>query len=323
MPSMDIGFDLHELAARQHGAFTSDQARLLGISWRRLEGQVRRGELRRIGPRVLQVAGAPDTPASRTMAAVLDAGPGAVLAFDASLAWWGVSGFDATPVHVLLPRHTRRRGEPLAVLHETRRIPEHHVVVLDHIPVTTPTRTVFDLAALGAHPLRLGRAVDNLWARRLTDGSRLHAMLAELGGRGRPGIARMRETLAERGPDYRPPESNLERRFHRLVAEDGQEPLERQVTFHGEGWSARVDALDRDAHLVAEVDSDRYHSALTDRQADARRAEHLRGAGLEVIRFGEDEIFHHGREAMARLWEARQQGRLRHGAPILLRRLAS
>ena len=139
-----------------------------------------------------------------------------------------------------------------------------------------------------AHPLRVERALDTMWARRLVDAAQLADVVADLAQRGRKGSTLMRELLAARDIEYRAPESRLERRFMSIIDGAGDEAFERQVQLGDDrGPIGRVDFLDRRRRLVVETDSDRYHSSPSDRAADARRDARLSRAGFEVLRIDE------------------------------------
>jgi very-short-patch-repair endonuclease len=116
-------------------------------------------------------------------------------------------------------------------------------------------------------------------------------MLKELKGRGRPGIQVMRELLATRGPDYVPQASGLEGRFREILRRDGQPPMDRQVDVGGEEWLGRIDFIDRDAKLIVQIDSERYHEALIDKAADAAQTAALDEAGFEVQRYTDTQVF--------------------------------
>jgi len=283
------------LASDQHGAFSTDQALMAGATPALLRTWTRSGRLERTSQHTLRVPGAPHTPQQQAILAVLDAGPGAVLSHDSGAALWDLPGFALEPHHVLAPRAGRRREHVPTLnqsLHQSLRIPEHHVVVLDGIPVTSPTRLVFDLART-LSDIRLARVADNLWARRLTTGALLHDMLRELAARGRPGIQRMRLLLEDRGPDYRPPESNLEARFQAIMRSAGILDLERQVNIGDDrGWLGRLDFLDRRRALIVEVDSDRFHTALVDKARDAAQRAALVAAGYRVLAVAEFDVWH-------------------------------
>lgn len=307
---------LFDVAARQHGVLSREQATLCGVRPQQLHRFIERGQLTTLTPSVLRAPGSPASPLQSAMTGVLEAGPGSTLSHTSALAIWQLTGFTLDPVHALQVRDSFRRSRPAVTVHSCRHIPPDHVTVLDGIPVTTPTRSLFDSAAL-IHPKKLERAVDAAWSRRLTSGVLLHRMLDELAAPGRCGIRAMRAILAERGPDYIPPASALERRFHEIIADDGQPPMRRQADLgDAVAWLARVDAFDDDARLVAEIDGDRFHRALTDSRADAARQRRLEAAGFRVIRFTEDQVWRDPRHVATTTRQARRAGRRRHGASL-------
>jgi very-short-patch-repair endonuclease len=126
-------------------------------------------------------------------------------------------------------------------------------------------------------------------------------MLDELAEKGRPGITLMRELLAERGPDYRPNDTNLEDRFQELCKIVGL-VVERQRNLLDRGeWLGRIDFVSERLMVVIEVDSAMYHDALIDRQADEERRTALEAAGYRVHSFSDTEIFHDRQGSLRRL----------------------
>ena len=156
--------------------------------------------------------------------------------------------------------------------------------------MTTPARTIFDLAGVLA-PQRTERAMDNALAKSPALLRALHRMLPELARRGRTGITLMRELLEARPLGYVPPASGLEARFLHLLEEVGIR-ARRQVDLGGDDWIGRVDFVVEGTNLVIEVDSVRFHTSLLDRERDARRDAELRGAGYEVLRVTEEDVWH-------------------------------
>jgi hypothetical protein len=304
--------ELHRLMEVQHGVVSRAQLLLLGFTPDMIYERLQSGRWTADSSRVIGLPGAPHTASRSAMTAVLDAGSGAILSHRSSAASWGVPGYILEPFDVLAPRGGLRLRDSIAIVHLSRCIPAHHIKVLDGVPLTSPTRTLFDLAGLpDMHPLKLARSVDNAWGKRLTTGPLLHDMLDELRGRGRRGIGLMREVLAARGRDYLPPESSLERRFHALLAEDGQAPMDRQVNLGGDQWLARVDAYDWSARVIAQVHSDRYHRALLDRQHDDAQLVALIAAGFVIVEVWEEEVWYRGDIVKDRVRRARAAGRLR------------
>jgi very-short-patch-repair endonuclease len=191
--------------------------------------------------------------------------------------------------------------------------------MLDGVPIASPALVLFQLAGQ-VHPLRAERACDNAWAMGLVSGGGLHALLDELAEHGRNGISVMRAILSERPPHYQPPASGLERRFASILQEAGEEPMRRQVDVGGESWVGRVDFADSSLPLVVEINSERYHSSLTDQRADQARHEALHGAGFTVLWFWDTEIWHEPHRVVLEVRRARVA--LRAGLPVHLVRKA-
>ena len=183
------------------------------------------------------------------------------------------------------------RPSHLSTVHQPILLTPEQVTTLYAVPVTTPARTLFDLAGR-VHPMRVERAVDFALSLRLTDTGELHHLLRVLGRRGRSGISTMRQVLADRPAHERQPDSSLERRFRTIAREAGFPTLESQVDIADEtGWLARVDFYYAPLFIIIEIDSVLYHSALTDRRRDDATPARLRAAGYTVLRFTEVEIF--------------------------------
>lgn len=291
---------LRGLAASQHGLISIRQAIELGYSrgQRARLADGRRWE--RIGPRVLRLVGAAETDGQVALLGVLDAGDQAALWGSSAAAWWGIPGNQLRPLQVARVRDQTNRPARHASNHEPTLLPPDHVVVLEGVPTVLPARALFDVAGSrrrGAeHPSwvdRMARMVDTAWSMRLVSGRSLHAMLRELAQRGRPGIQVMRQVLEDRGPEYTPPASALESRFEQLLVRAGEPPMRRQVdTGDGDRWLGRVDFRDEVLPLIAEIQSERFHSSLIDRQLDATRIRRLEAAGYVVVELTDVDVWH-------------------------------
>jgi len=294
--------DLRDLAARQFGLVRADQARALGVTRSQLRRLADRG-WSRVAPSVFAVCGAPVTDAQRALVAIWAHGDFAALARISAAAWWDLPGFGLDPIEVIRRRDATERG--MSQVHESRILAPHHIVERNGIPVTSPSRTIFDLAAV-CHPGRVERALDTFWARRLVTYESLEMVVDELGRRGRTGTTLMRRLLADRHDEYRAPESGLEARFVALVEEAGDEPFERQVVLgDDDGPIGRVDFVDRCRRLVVETDSLRFHSSPSDRANDERRDARLRAIGYQVQRVGEVELVSRPRDVLETVRSAR------------------
>jgi very-short-patch-repair endonuclease len=288
------------LAARQHGLVTVEQSTEAGFSREQRRRLVDGRRWERATPRVLALVGAPRTTAQRAMAAVLDGGPNAALDGTSAGAWWGIPGNLLEPLLVISDRGHINRPHRGAGRREPLLLPPHHVVVLDGVPTVVPARALFDIAGSRRRSAelpwwvdRMARMVDTAWSMRLVSGGTLHTMLDELAQRGRPGIRVMRMVLADRGVGYVPPASGLESRVAQLLRNAGLPELRRQVDVGDEtGWIGRVDFRAADQPLILEVQSERFHTSLIDRQLDADRIRRLVRAGYEVVEVTDVDVWH-------------------------------
>ncbi len=258
------------------------QLRELGLT----RGQIRNlmgphGRWVAVTDEVVRRCGAPGTIEQRTAAAVLDAGPDAVLSHLSAAAWWGLHACPSTPIHVTKVRSSSRRPS-LATVHRIRQLPPGWTTTHRGVAVVRPELLALQLHAV-CHEQRAERLVDRLWSMRLLSGQSLGRFLAQLAQRGVPGWAGLRRYHAERGETYRPPDSGLESRFQQIVRELGV-AFRRQVdTGDEEGWTGRVDVRHPTLPLVVEIQSEAHHSSLVDRETDRRRLGRLRASGYTVV----------------------------------------
>jgi very-short-patch-repair endonuclease len=279
-------------SAGQHGLLTRHQAYEVGVSpkaWRHLRTA---GEWIEVTHRVVRRAGAPVTLLQGALAAVLDVGPSAYVSHTSAAAMWGVPGMRIEPIQVMVVRGGRETVTSLATTHRPTHLPDPFAAVVDGVPVVRPALMVLQLAH-GMHPDKLKAVVDRLWSRRLLSGPSLERELEPVLGRGRAGTAAMRTLLGSFPEGYVPPASGLESRFAQIVADFDLGRFRRQVDLgDDETWCGRVDFIGEDWPLVVEVQSELYHSSLTDREADARRRSRLEAAGFEVVEVWDSEVWH-------------------------------
>jgi hypothetical protein len=145
--------EIAALAERQHGVVAAWQ---LGLGRGAIDHQVRNGRLHvwdrgvyAVGHRALPREG-------RWMAAVLAAGPRAVLSHRSAAALWAIRPTVRPRIEVTVP--VKRRSLDGIQIHCAALAPDE-ITVHDGIPVTTPARTLIDLAAV-LRPHELDRAVN-------------------------------------------------------------------------------------------------------------------------------------------------------------------
>ena len=148
---------LYELAATQAGYFTASQAHPLGYSARSLVHHVAAGHLERVSRGFYRLVGVPAEPHEDIVAAWLKHAPrSAVVSHDTALALYDLAPSRSHAIHLTVPRDRRPRGSqsvPAVELHTTT-VPLRRDEVADRfgVRITSPVRTIADVADIGADP---------------------------------------------------------------------------------------------------------------------------------------------------------------------------
>lgn len=305
--SLDDAIRTH--SQHQLGLVTTAQLVAAGATRSAVRHREATGELIRRTRRVYRVAAVPVTELQEALAAVLDAGPGAYLDHLSGTALWELPGFFLEPFTVSRARGVARTRAELARVHELTRLPPELTTTYRGVPVLTPSFLLFQLAD-DLHPLRVARAMDTALAMKLASPRSLRRVLDLMARSGRNGTCTFRELVEERPVAYRPPESGNESRLRWLLDRHGEEALRLQVdSGSDEEWLGRMDFRDRELPFVLQVDSERYHGALTDAAADERQRRALEDAGYVVRRVWDTDLWHRGEVVIETVREGRRLAR--------------
>jgi very-short-patch-repair endonuclease len=212
----------------------------------------------------------------RWMAAVLSSGPQAVLSHASAMGLWDMRGSRGA-IEVLRRSGGLWHPHPEIRLHQTRSLPDGHITRERGIPVTTPERTLLDMAARldAKQQERALVAGDKNGCLRWPELQRLVAR-----GRGKKGIGRLRRVAMEVDPRAADAFSDLEVDFLALCREFGiQLP---QVNVLVEGFL--VDFYWPAERLVVETDSYGHHANRPVFESDHERSVVLATAGYMVQR---------------------------------------
>ena len=278
---MDIDAAVAGPAGSQLGVFTRGQADAAGATRAIVRQRLASGRWVQMHPRVFRIAGAPTTWEQALLAAWLAAGAGAVASHRAAARVWGLPGV-AAEIELTLPpgKDPVLRG---VRVHRTRTLAPVDIVARDGLLVTSATRTIIDLSAV-LDRAALGRVLDHCLARHLTSARFLQRRLDSAGRQGRVGTAVLDALLAERPPDRRGPESELERRLLSLLSRlPGPPPVPQYEVGLPGGRRVRLDAAYPDIRLGIEADSYVHHSSATDWSADHTRSNALVAAGWRIL----------------------------------------
>jgi very-short-patch-repair endonuclease len=266
--------EIAKLAARQLGVVTRAQLLRIGLTRDAVDHRVKSSRLHPIYRAVYLLGHPRPTDGARELAAVLACGPSAVASHRSAAGLWRLLPGPRDLPDVTVPGRDCRRRE----------IRVHLVAALDHrdvrtvrgIPVTTPARTLLDLAAV-VTTRELEQALAEAHARRLARRSDLLSLLARVGAR--PGAAPLRSLLdADTAPALT--RSEAEERFLALIRKAELPPPEVNVRV----GRHEVDFLWRQQGLVVEVDSFAFHSSRAAFERDRLRDAERGAAGFRVLR---------------------------------------
>ncbi len=260
------------LAEAQHGVVAVWQLLELGLGRGAIAYRVSIGRLHPVHQGVFAVGHRKLTREGRRMAGVLAYGPQAVLSHRSAAAHWGI-GHASYKYDVTTP-HSKRSRKTIRA-HTARLHPEDRTVH-NCIPITTPARTILDLAAQSTTD-QLTHLIEEAERKHLLDLAGLDRAIAR-----RPraaGVARLKAVLATyRGTaDTR---SKLERKFRTLIAKAGLPEPQFNVLIAG----ITVDVYWPQWKLVVELDSEPYHHNPRAFENDRIRDAAVQKHDLRVLR---------------------------------------
>jgi hypothetical protein len=269
-----------ELVRRQHGVISREQLRRLGLTDDAIKHRLAVGGLHRVRRGVFAV-GVPDlTSHRRWMAAVLACGDGAVLSHSSAASLWRIGPQQRSVVELSLPSLSHREVSDLRI-HRRPSLRPRDTTVEYGIPVTTPIRTLIDMALRLDQP-GVERMINEADKYNLTNPPQLRRELDDRAGE--PGVAALRHILDRR--TFRLTKEELERRFLPLAAKAGLPvPLTGQVVNEFE-----VDFYWPDLGLVVETDGLRYHRTPAEQARDRLRDQAHTAAGLTQLRFTHEQV---------------------------------
>ncbi len=153
---------LFALASEQAGYFTATQARDYGISPRLLTHHTATGRFIRVSRGVYRFRDYPSSPDEEVMAAWLAVGKGrSVVSHESALDLLDLTDVIPHSVHLIVPRDRRGlRPPPGVTLHTvTTTLHDDEIITRGGIRLTTPVRTLLDVAEGGTAPEQVVRGV--------------------------------------------------------------------------------------------------------------------------------------------------------------------
>lgn len=214
------------------------------------------------------------------MAAILACGDGAYLSHRSAGALYGIAEERAGVIEVSVRRKAEHLRPGLKVRARPS-LPSHDVGTLKGIPVTSPVRTMLDLATIQG-PKTLLRSINEADNRDVVDAESLRLALEDRAGE--PGVKPLRELLDR--DTFVLSDEELERLFLPLAREAGLPlPLTKEMV---NGFE--VDFYWPELGLVIETDGLRYHRTASAQARDARRDQAHTAAGFARLRFSHHQV---------------------------------
>jgi very-short-patch-repair endonuclease len=258
------------LAAQQHGVVASRQLAAAALGRRAVAHRVAQGRLTRLH-RGVYLLGPLKAQLTDAMAAVLACGDGAVLSHHAAAALHGFRAATPGPIDVTVPARNAR-ARPGIRVHRVRQLAPAEVTRRQGIPVTTPERTLLDLAAVLPQK-DLERTLQEAEVQRLLSLPLDEQYACRRGAKALRAAARKHD-----GPALT--RSEAEARVLALVEAARLPRPAANARLH----RYEVDLLWRAERLVVEVDGYAFHSTRAAFERDRRRDAELQTAGYRVLR---------------------------------------
>ncbi len=304
-------------SSRLAGVVTAAELAALGTSRGQLQRLVQRGALLRLArggyaPAALVAAQSGDLAtehAVRATAALAVSGPGTVVSHRSAALIHGLDllgrGMAEAVALTRPPASTSRRSGPPGVRLHVAALPAGHVVNRHGTPITSPARTVIDLARSSSFTAGVVVADAALRAKQATR-AELRSVLAACPRW--PGLQTARKVVAF--CDGRS-ESVLESISRVAFRDQGLPPPELQVWVGDETeMIGRADFLWRACRTIAEADGAIKYADPSRAMAQLERDARLRAAGFEVVHFTWPDITRDPAQVAASIGAAFRRGRL-------------
>jgi very-short-patch-repair endonuclease len=287
--------EIRALMRGQLGLITTAQARE-SISEATITRRVQAGHWARLLPGVYRDTLVPTSLEQSCFAANLWGGADAVIARKAAGALWQLDGLAAPKPELWVPKTANARSKLVAV-HRGAVAPNDRRM-LGPITLTSPARTLVDLAA-ELDDEDLTAVVEDAMRRGLTTPTSVRRCVDAVGGKGRPGTARLRAILDDRN-NQRPTMSRLEVRIWRTLRAKGLNPV-RQHPVQCATTTYWIDCAFPQWRVAVEGFGDKFHRSPRKRRRELRRLADLATVHWRVLPVTWDEIADTPDDVIARI----------------------
>ena len=273
------------LAEQQAGVVARRQLLDAGIGATTVRRAIGRARLIRLHRGVYRVPGAPITRRQQLWASHLAAGPTSVVSHGSAGRLWGLEAIETCPPTLTMP-HDRSVPSPSdVIIHRSRHLDTVDLVSHGGLVVTTPARTIVDLAGEYRRP-RLSALMEGAHFNRDVSYTHVGETLLRVGGPGRTGTRLLGTLLDEHTGGENLAQSVLEQLLGELLRRAGIEHFVRQHPLPSLGAiEGMVDAYVDYAAMITEVDGRRWHARQAAMKRDRDRDFAAAQVGVITVRF--------------------------------------
>jgi very-short-patch-repair endonuclease len=272
---------MYVLASRQHGLLA--KAQLLRVwSARQINTRVTQGLLIPLRPNVYRLATAPRSWQQELLAVCFSYGHPTVASHRSGGSLWWLDGVPSQRIEVTVPHH--RSGRMPGVVTHRAAMPDTDMTWRFSIPVTKPERTLIDLSSVvGSDTLE--RALDEALRHGHTTIAKLQQRLQATRQGGGRRLRILRQLVAERGPGFRPGDTQWEDRLYGWIVKGGLPAPKRQHWVVVNGERRCLDLAYPEPKIVIEYDGWDTHRLRRHFDDDRVRTADLQLAGWLVLAF--------------------------------------
>jgi very-short-patch-repair endonuclease len=302
---------MREFATQHHGLVRRADLQRFGIGERMRHHMSTTGEIVLVSSGVYRLGGVPWTWESDLLGLCWAQSPQGWVSHRSAARLWGATTFNDRVLDVIVTRHARRPGVNRQLrLHETKLLLPMEMSIVRNIPVTSPARTIVDVAAVASEE-RVEYLVETMQRLGHCDIDEIEEAVRRLAAPGRRGGRKLRAVMERQGRHERQVDSptNVRLRTHLVRAGLGEPEYEFPISVAGHTYLA--DLAYPTSRLLIECVSVAFHVRGESYDRDSVRRHQLMEAGWTVLEFTWNQVFRESEMVVAtvRKWLARQNPR--------------
>ncbi len=283
---------MRRFAARHYGLLRRSDLDDCGIGNRMRHEMCRTGELVLACEGVYRLGGLPWSWESDLLEVCWAQTPQGWASHRSAARLWGASGFNDRALDVLVSRHRRRpRPNPQLRLHESKLLVARDVTMLRNIPVTSPARTIVDVAAVASEE-RVEYLVETMQRLRRCTIDEIEEAALRLAVPGRRGRKKLRVILARQGGRERHIDSPTNLRLRSLLVKAGLGEPVMELRVEALGRTYYADLAYPNERVVLECVSVKFHLRNEFYDKDSARRNAFLASGWIVLEFTWNQVFH-------------------------------